>query len=191
MCTTTLQNITSSSQTNFHLEVAIYKKRGYNILNRMIQIIHSIIITKPAVCCFYVMHMFLYLVKSSLELVLYIWFYAESKYFFLILSYLIYLVQISHIYVSWWKWLVWFIVFNTTFSNMSVISWRSVLLVKETKVPGENHWPVASHWQTLSHNVVSSTSRHELHKESGNEWYESGYEIIKCFEIWLQTAVME
>ena len=25
------------------------------------------------------------------------------------------------------------------------------------RVPGENHWPVTSHWQTLSHNVVSST----------------------------------
>jgi hypothetical protein len=24
-------------------------------------------------------------------------------------------------------------------------------LVEETGVPGENHWPVASHWQTLSH----------------------------------------
>jgi hypothetical protein len=31
-------------------------------------------------------------------------------------------------------------------------------------VPGENHWPVASRWQTLSHNVVhvSSTPHHEL-----------------------------
>jgi hypothetical protein len=27
-------------------------------------------------------------------------------------------------------------------------------LVEETGVPGENHWPVASHWQSLSHNVV-------------------------------------
>ena len=26
--------------------------------------------------------------------------------------------------------------------------------MEETWVPGENHWPVASHWQTLSHNVV-------------------------------------
>jgi hypothetical protein len=26
-------------------------------------------------------------------------------------------------------------------------------------MPGENHWPVTSHWQTLSHNVVSSTYR--------------------------------
>ena len=31
------------------------------------------------------------------------------------------------------------------------------LLVEETGVPGENHRPVASHWQTLSHEVVSST----------------------------------
>jgi cbb3-type cytochrome oxidase subunit 3 len=32
-----------------------------------------------------------------------------------------------------------FMVFNATFNNVSVISWRSVLLVEET---GENHWPV-------------------------------------------------
>jgi hypothetical protein len=30
-------------------------------------------------------------------------------------------------------------VFNTTFNNISVILWQSVLLVKETRVPGENH----------------------------------------------------
>jgi hypothetical protein len=48
-------------------------------------------------------------------------------------------------------------VFNTTFNNISVISWRSVLLVEETGVPEENHRPAASHWQTLSHNVVLST----------------------------------
>ena len=45
-------------------------------------------------------------------------------------------------------------VFNATFNNISAISWRSVLLVEETGVPGENHQPVTSHWQTLSHNVV-------------------------------------
>ena len=53
--------------------------------------------------------------------------------------------------------LVGFLVLNVTFNN--IISWRSVLLVKETGVPGENHRPVASHCQTLSHNVVSSTPR--------------------------------
>jgi len=47
-------------------------------------------------------------------------------------------------------------VFNTTFNNISGISWRSVLLVEETRVPGENHQPVVSHCQTLSHNAVSS-----------------------------------
>jgi len=44
----------------------------------------------------------------------------------------------------------WVMVCNATFNNISVISWRSVLLVEETGVPGENHRPVASHWQTLS-----------------------------------------
>ena len=29
-------------------------------------------------------------------------------------------------------------VFNDTFNNISVISWRSVLLVEETRVPREN-----------------------------------------------------
>jgi hypothetical protein len=51
--------------------------------------------------------------------------------------------------------------FNATFNNISVISQKSFLLVNETGVSGENHRPVASHWQTLSHNVLSSTPRHE------------------------------
>ena len=37
------------------------------------------------------------------------------------------------------------IVFNTTFNNITVISWRSVLLREET---GENHQPARSHWKT-------------------------------------------
>ena len=47
--------------------------------------------------------------------------------------------------------LVWF---YTTFNNTSVISWQSVLFLEETGGRGENHRPVVSHWQTLSHNVV-------------------------------------
>jgi hypothetical protein len=39
--------------------------------------------------------------------------------------------------------------FNATFNNISVISWRSVLLVEETGVPGENHRPVPSYWQII------------------------------------------
>jgi hypothetical protein len=54
----------------------------------------------------------------------------------------------------------WFMAFNVAFNNSSVISWWSVLLVEETGVPVENHHPVPSHYQTLSHNVVLSTPRH-------------------------------
>ena len=36
-------------------------------------------------------------------------------------------------------------VFNTIFNNNSAMSWKSVLLVEEIGVPGENHTPAASH----------------------------------------------
>jgi hypothetical protein len=42
-------------------------------------------------------------------------------------------------------------VFNTTFKNISVMLWQSILLMPET---AENHQPVRSRWQTLLHNVV-------------------------------------
>ena len=53
--------------------------------------------------------------------------------------------------------------FNAIFNNISAISWLSVLLVEKTEYPektgvlGENHRPVSSHFQTLSHNDASST----------------------------------
>jgi hypothetical protein len=49
-------------------------------------------------------------------------------------------------------------VFNSTFS---ATSWQAVSLLVETGMLGENHRPVASHWQTLSHNIVLSTPRNE------------------------------
>ena len=60
--------------------------------------------------------------------------------------------------------------FNATFNNISVISWRSVLLVEETRVPGENHRPVANHRQTLSHNVSGTPYLREIrtHNFSGD-----------------------
>ena len=65
-------------------------------------------------------------------------------------------------------------VFNATFNTISAISWWSDLLVEETGITWENHWPVVSHWPTdlpqvidkltcpksstnFKHNVVSST----------------------------------
>jgi len=46
--------------------------------------------------------------------------------------------------------------------GLSNISKNFSYMVVETGVSGENHWPVASHSQTLSHNVVSNTSRNDI-----------------------------
>jgi hypothetical protein len=51
--------------------------------------------------------------------------------------------------------LVWFMVFNATFNNISFISLRSVLLEEETGIPGENHRAVAIHWQTISYCCIA------------------------------------
>jgi hypothetical protein len=36
-------------------------------------------------------------------------------------------------------------VFNATFNDISAILWQSVIMVEETRVPGENHRPAVSH----------------------------------------------
>ena len=45
--------------------------------------------------------------------------------------------------------LIWCTVLNATFINISAISWRTVLVVKQPRVPGEKHWPWASNWLTV------------------------------------------
>jgi hypothetical protein len=40
-------------------------------------------------------------------------------------------------------------VVNAIFNNISVISWRSVLLVQETGVPRENHQPTVGYFSFL------------------------------------------
>jgi hypothetical protein len=62
---------------------------------------------------------------------------------------------------KWFGRFVWFMMFNATFNNISFISWLLVWMVEQTRVPEENHQLVASHRQTLSHNVVLSTPRHD------------------------------
>jgi len=54
----------------------------------------------------------------------------------------------------------WVMVFNATFSTILFISLRSVLLMEETGVYGENNRTVVSHWQTSSHSVVPSILRY-------------------------------
>ena len=50
---------------------------------------------------------------------------------------------------------------GSTFNTVSYFNVLSVLLIEETGVHREYHWPHASHWQPLSHNVVSSTPSNE------------------------------
>ena len=51
---------------------------------------------------------------------------------------------------------------NGTFNTISFISWRSVLLVEESEVLGENtDLPQVTDKQTLSHTFVLSTPRQE------------------------------
>jgi hypothetical protein len=83
---------------------------------------------------------------------------------YILVSTAILVLSEGSIVYSWVR--VKFMVFNATFNNISVISWRSVLLVEETGVRRENHRPVARRRQTLSHNVVSSTPRHEQDSNS-------------------------
>jgi len=54
-------------------------------------------------------------------------------------------------------------VFDSTFNIISAISWRPVLLVEETGLPGEN--PL-THRKSLTNFTVSSTPRHERDSNS-------------------------
>jgi hypothetical protein len=72
---------------------------------------------------------------------------------------------------------------------MSVVSLLSVLLVEETGVSGENHWPVASHWQTYS--------GFALDRFQGSSWSHSiwiySYLCNQCLsplKLWFWTLFM-
>ena len=70
-------------------------------------------------------------------------------------------------------------VLNATFNNISVISWRSALLVEKA---GENHW------QTLSHMIISSTPRLggiHTHNFSCDRYWMHRYVFVRIwFVVW-------
>jgi len=49
---------------------------------------------------------------------------------------------------------------KVSFNNISATSWLSVLLVEEIGILEENHGPVASNWQIVSH---------VLHRDSNSQ----------------------
>ena len=47
-------------------------------------------------------------------------------------------------------------VFNTTFNNVSAISWQLVFLVEETEVPVENHKPATGGDKSNYHMITTT-----------------------------------
>ena len=112
-------------------------------------------------------------------------------------SLLLQLVLTSDYYFLLWRKslglvsLVGFIVFNATFNNISAISWRSVLLVEETGVPGKNQRSVTSlsHWQTLSHIMLYRVYLAMLGKDNYHIWNESEHQRKRLVHIhWSLTC---
>jgi hypothetical protein len=72
------------------------------------------------------------------------------------------------------------IMFNATFNNSSVISWRSVLFVEEIRVHRKKNRPAASYSQTLSHYAVSRTPQHQLGIRTRN---------VSCYKHYIPISI--
>ena len=94
--------------------------------------------------------------NSNVELVNSRWIILNTKYCKLIRNFE--LMNSKYSYIGF----VWCMVIKAILKNTSATSWRSVLLLEETGVPGKSHRSIASHWQTLSH--IEYTMGFELTK---------------------------
>ena len=81
------------------------------------------------------------------------------------------IIKKLHLLVDFWQHLylqrtsVRVMVFNATFNNILTKSWRSVLLIDETRMPGYNHRPAEIHWKLyhiISHRVHLARAGFEL-----------------------------
>ena len=81
----------------------------------------------------------------------------------------------------------WVMVFKATFNNISVISWRSVLLVVETVVPGETNRPVTDNiYHIMFYRIHLSTLTPRQKRDSnfsGNmhRWHRSLQSVMVFF----------
>jgi hypothetical protein len=77
-------------------------------------------------------------------------------------------------------------VFYATFNNISVISWRSVLLVEETGVPGENNRPATS---TLRLSGIRATIGEKYIYLSMESYYT--FTLFGCYEISISKMAID
>jgi hypothetical protein len=79
-----------------------------------------------------------------------------------------------------------FMVFNATYNNISVISWRSVLLVEETGGPSmQNNYHTIT--ATTAAWLVWLIRREILHYNVGVKWDQGGVKFIRVETLKLST----
>ena len=78
----------------------------------------------------------------------------------------------------------------TPLSTIFQLYYGGILLVEETGVPRGNHRHVGSHWQTLSHNVVSSTPRHERRSNLHILLWSNKSDRIRNNYCWTESAYL-